>query len=577
MEESKKILAECENTIKKRFWPAGKKKAWLLVINAWLEIDRRESLRLLTNLSFEMKKNFILRLNKKFPLKPVEWGILENDQSVYRITEDMVDQNQELIFSENVLYRTAQNIRAKLQNAAAFSDEKIPNAHYEKFQKLLLKHIGKVSENMIIQLVEEIYKTIVTADSLNNVWLTRFNLATHAISLLILCGIQVEETFRKRLLPVTPPYMQKFAKAFFAGRKPTSIEGISQVYTALMQETQNDYHVEAWFLMTLIMQGYGETALQYAGSSEHSNKLLPRLRRLAIFYQGTSGTLVKPEDVSDSVLCQFLAQPSVEERVNYLIKVTSNGNNGLPADIWGRVDTLAIMLLSSHTDSADFKEMKSLYASIYFKTTEKDKLFGEYLRLSGFGVCRYGDVDTILTEALHEWSKKDAQAVRNVLQNTWAAVKPDTSIFHVEVIYSALLEHCRNVFAVDPDFFIRDYLFWFKTFLVQGGIQWQEGDVIRTLRFPETGPFNQALLGAMNIGAVSVDKRDTILRLAMEKFKLDDKGALFAAQSYGEGKEEVPFQAPVKLEKAELSSWQVGMVGMFFKKLVDHMFIEEPD
>ncbi len=62
--------------------------------------------------------------------------------------------------------------------------------------------------------------------------------------------------------------------------------------------------------------------------------------------------------------------------------------------------------------------------------------------------------------------------------------------------------------------------------------------MIRTIRFPETGPFNQALLGAMNIGVLSPDKKDAILRLAMEKYKLDDKGALFAAQSFGEGKEE---------------------------------------
>ena len=568
-EAAGELLRKCEDAIKKRFLPFGKEKAWLVLINGWLKLDRRQSLRLLQNVSFEVKRNFITGLNKKFRIKPVEWDILSSDSSLTKIIVGLIDDEQELELNEALMRTTTAWVRQVIKGKTNNEDETGITKEFDKYEKLVLKHMGKLPETVLGEVVEELYFFLTTTTVLSQLWLARFNLLARTVKLWINAGA-MDDTVLDRILDKTPVYLKHFINSYYSAAKLKSLEEIEQAYNYMSSRTAGNYLPEACFLLTLIKMGAGEKAIELAKVSKYSDKLLPALRKLLLFYNGTEGKLVTPEDVAGDQLAEFLAQKNTPDRVEYLKKITGNGINDLPERIWSKADIISLAKLLTNKE-ADFTDVNPMYASIYFKTTVEDEQFVHYLRLSGYGVCKYGDVDAVLMVTLAVWAKEDRQAVRELLKNMWKAIKPDEYALRNDLLRNDVLERCRNVFCVDPDFLINDYIAWFRQDLVNKGISWREGDMMRSIKFPDTAPLRQALLAAMSIGSHSSETRDAIIAMLLDKLSLDAPGVEIVAQLYSEGKEILDMKPPVKLSIMMKSAWQTGIVNNSIKGIIQEM------
>ncbi|MDR0371800.1 MAG: hypothetical protein LBH80_08145 [Prevotellaceae bacterium] len=549
-------LKRCEECITKRIWPFGKQKAWLAVINGWLTFDRKEAFRLLYKAPLETRKSILLTVNKAATLQPSEWEILEAKMNIRPVIKRLIDDGQPVSLNAMQAKDAVKDITVSI---SAGTDEDSKIKEFEKYEKLLSSHKDTLPAEALGNMANDMHTYLATSENLETLWNVRFGLLHRNMKLWI-NNAELDVAAFDRVLQQTPDYLKHFLAASYFSSKIKQESDVEQAYSDLSARTSGEYLPEACFLHYLIWQKRAKKALELAQRSKHSKQLIPGLRKELLFYTENEEKLIKPQDVTGDQLSEFLVQTSLADRVEYLKRITDNGNNNLPECIWIKCSLLE--MIGNETQ----EDVNPMYASIYMKSLAKTEQFATYLRLLGYGVCQHKDVDLVLMITLKEWAKTDKAAVKRLMGKMKATIMPSDNEFQYDIISNAVFERCRSVFCAVPEFFVDTYLEWFNRHLVNDGIKLYSAEGTSIIRYKGVAVINQALLGATAISEISSALSNRIIVKALTKFKehLDENCVEFAAQIYNSDLFDIA--APVNLP-AYKNSWQTGVIKKSMNRL----------
>jgi len=579
-EAVKKQLQDVETRLKKRFNPFGKGPVWKALVETWLTIDRSYAFQLMKNLSAKLQKDMIIQLNKTKPLSQEEWNILldaiGSGKGETIILEILGDKDQTVSLDEAMIVSVAKRIRNDLPQLSSPINENDIIKLLGQHAHLIGLHTKKVPDTLLADLVAEVIIVFAKAGWLDRSWLLRFELISAMFSnaeQMEKNGIEVfTPAFIEKVSSSMPSYLTNFIQAslsaWISGK-----EDFSQKYAECLEKTQQDPTSEAWFLTTMVRRGFYEEAMQIAGTSKHADDLLPRLRRgWLCLHTESAGTVIRPEDMQGDVIGEFLAQGDAHKRAEYLKSVTENGKRSVPGAMWAGTGTEDEQegvrgfwaSMTAHHKTYDeivqeYLRLNPLYSS-YQINTNKEEQFEVELRVNGFGQYRYSDVDNALLAALVAWADQDQAAVHTVLQSMWKAIRPDDNILRLDWLRNNLISRCINVFSADTDMLFQDFLGWFKTELVNKGRQWQVGNQMITLRYPDTAPMQFSLASASAVASLSANRKDEIIIRGLNTFTVNAALIESAAQLYNGGKPILDLHVPTTIKNNFLPNWQNGIV-----------------
>jgi hypothetical protein len=542
-------LKQCEECITKRFLPFGKQKAWVAVVNGWLAFDRKEAFRLFSKIPIETRKSIIRTVNKAATLQPYEWEALETKMNISPMITALIDDGQTV--SLNAMH-TKYAVRNIISCIRLKTDEDSAVKEFEKYEKLLSLHKDTLPAEVLGDMANDMHTCLATSENLETLWNVRFRLLRLNMKLWIdIAGLDVAAI--DRVLQQTPDYLKHFLAASCFSSKIKQESDVEQAYSDMSVRTSGEYLPEACFLHYLIQQNRVKKALELAQRSKYSKQLIPGLRKELLFHTENGEKLIKLQDVAGDQLSEFLVQTSFADRVEYLKRITGNGNNALPECIW--TECSLIKMIRNKTQ----EDVNPMYASFFTKDLAKTEQFATYLRLLGYGVCQHKDVDLILMATLEEWAKTDKAAVMRLMEKMKKTIMPSNSEFQYDIVSNTVFERCRNVFCAVPEFFVDTYLEWFNQCLVKEGISLYSVEGTSTIRYKGVAVISQALLGATAIGEISSALSDEIIVKALTKFKahLDEKYVAFAADIYNSDLFDI--DAPVDLIGYE-NSWQTSVI-----------------
>jgi hypothetical protein len=542
-------LKQCEKCITKRFWPFGKQKAWLAVINGWLIFDRKEAFRLLYKVPVETQKSIILTANRAATLQPCEWEALEAKMNTSPMIKSLIDDDQSVSLNAMQAKDAARSITVCI-NAETDEDSKVKE--FEKYEKLLSSHKDTLPAKVLGDMANNMHTYLATVENLETLWNVRFRLLHRNIKLWI-NNAELDVAAFDRVLQQTPDYLKHFLAASYFSSKIKQESEVEQAYSDMSARTSGEYLPEACFLHYLIGQNRAKKALELAQRSKYSKQLIPGLRKELLLHTENGEKLIKPQDVAGNQLSEFLVQTSLADRVEYLKRITGNGNNDLPECIWTKCS------FRNMIENETQEDVNPMYASFFTKSLAKTEQFATYLRLSGYGVCQCKDVDLVLMIALEEWAKTDKTAVMRLMEKMKTTIMPANDKLQYDIISNTVFERCRSVFCAVPEFFVDTYLEWFNRCLVNEGISLYSAEGTSILRYKGVAVINQALLGATATSEISSALSNEIIVKAFTKFKahLDENCVAIAAQIYSSGLFDIA--APIDLTGYE-NIWQTGVI-----------------
>ena len=579
-EAVKKQLQDVETRLKKRFNPFGKGPVWKALVETWLTIDRSYAFQLMKNLSAKLQKDMVIQLNKTKPLSQEEWNILldaiGSGKGETIILEILGDKDQSVSLDEAMIASVAKRIRNDLPQLTAPINENAIVKLLGQHAHLIGLHTKKVPDTLLADLVAEVIIVFAKAGWLDRSWLLRFELISAMFSnaeQMEKNGIEVfTPAFIEKVSSSMPSYLNNFIQvslnAWSAGK-----ENFSEKFAQSMEKTHQDAVSEAWFLTTMVRRGFYEEAMQIAGTSKHADDLLPRLRRgWLCLHTESAGTVIRPEDMQGDVIGEFLAQGDAHKRAEYLKVVTENGKRSVPGAMWAGTGTEDEQegvrgfwaSMTAHHKTYDeivqeYLRLNPLYSS-YQINTNKEEQFEVELRVNGFGQYRYSDIDNALLAALVAWADQDQAAVHTVLQSMWKAIRPDDNILRLDWLRNNIISRCINIFSADTDMLFQDFLEWFKTELVNKGRQWQIGNQMITLRYPDTAPMQFSLASASAVASLSANRKDEIIIRGLNTFTVNAALIESAAQLYNGGKPILDLHVPTTIKNNFLPNWQNGIV-----------------
>jgi hypothetical protein len=575
VEEAKRRLHDCEERLNKHRWPMGKTPVRIALTEAWAEIDRQYALQMINAIPSNVWESLIQRINRAKPLAAEEWKIVADKvgmkQTVQLALKILDDEKGQLLLSREVLMEVGAWIRDSMRSVSMPQAEAELLKAFARYSKLVKLQMGGDQAEMIPRLLEEMYVFLAKTGTLDQMWSARFILITGLLELAVSSKSLTHEML-ERFLKSTPSYLANFVRAHYIALTASASE-IEDAYKTLLIKTGQDRNAEAWFLVTLVQHGLGTEAINLAEKSDRAKELLPRLRRAWLCtHPESSGSVISAADMAGDPIGEFLAQGSVQDRVEYLRKTTDGGTRSVPGAMWAGAGTEEEVeglrgvwkRLTSSKKSPDailmeYLTLNPLYSS-YRIDTNKDNQFSEELRISGYGEYKYKDVDNALLGTLIAWSYKNASEVRSVLHAMWNAIQPDEDILRLDALRNAILTRCCNVLAADPETLIQDFINWFKRELVDKGRYWKIGNMQFTLKFPDTAPLRFCVISAMAVSNLSPTHRDQILLSGLAKFKSDPSTVEAAAQLYNTGKEVLDLAPSLKFDAQILEAWQLGVV-----------------
>lgn len=578
-EEAKRQLLDCETRLKKRFKPFGKGPVWKALVEAWTPIDRAYALGLLKNLSGSLQQDYITKMNKASPLSTEEWSVLVSGIGIGKVERSALnlleDEEHSLALPDKALRQVAQALRNSMAQLGGQGNEAGVTEKVKLYSRLLALHVNTEAAGEIPGLLDELYVFIAKTAPLDVIWMARFSYLIGVVGIGVMLktlGMEVmTPAHMEQLIGKTPPYLVNFVWAQWSA--VTAAGQVEATFDALMERTGQDELAEAWFLATLVEQGLGAEALALAKKSERAEALLPRLRRAWLCsHPETVGSAVTSAEMSGDPIGEFLVRGTADQRATYLRSVTQDGRRSVPGALWAGAGTEDEpeglrgfwKSLSTSKKSADeivneYLKRNPLYSS-YRRDTKTEDRFAEALRVNGYGDYRYQSIDGALLATFVVWGDQEPGQVRSVLQAMWEAIRPDDQILMVNWLRNAIMSRCVNVFAADAEVLTQDYLGWLKRELVDKGRQWQFGNQMITLKYPNTSPLQFCIAAAATVGGTSPARRDRILVAGLQKFDAEPKLVETAAQLYNSDKEPLVMEPPVKLKPNLVSSWHMGVV-----------------
>jgi len=580
--EAGRILRDADARLRKRWWPFGKRPAWMALVQAWCEVDRTEALKLLDKIPRGVQQNTVARLNDVSPLTPDEWDLAHQHAGSYEGILPVLD---EMLGRDNPVLRLSARL-AEAEGARLLSEvhlkapsddaarkvEAQRNKALQRYLKLV-KCVNEVSADVAESLMESLLTATATTNLYDETWPERFSLMRQLINVWFEFPAQRQKAL-SFLTQKTPKHLRDFCLAQWHACLPASPEEAAGAWQSLAKVCRDTAGSEAWFLVTLLRRGLGEVAMSMARSSPRAAELLPRIRRAWLLVNPeTAVSAIAPQDLEGDLISQFLLLGTTRERVEFLRRRTENGQTAMPKEMWKRPDILTIAASLPDKDSAvgrasgDPAERALL--SLYRKDQAPDRQFQDYMRMHGFGEYSHDEVDPHLLATLVAWDEEHGEEVNSLLSRMWNTMKPPTDLLRLDVLRNPIFERCQTLFAARPASLNELFIQWVKRTLVDNTVQEQVGDTIYTFSLKDIVPFLYCLLSAQKVAKLSAKRCDEILTCAIRYYTASEDLMTAAAELFASDKGLKAMQPPAPLKESwNLKAWQLGVVQVSLQEIV---------
>ncbi len=563
------ILNECEKNLRKKWWIGGKSVAWIALINAWLPLERKNSIRLLQKVNGETQKDFLLRWNEEKSLSEDEWNdVLKSLSVTYtieKIIEEILTKSESKVqVSEKIAKKIAFYLRNSMVSPAGTEDEKKETQAFKNYMSLVVdteKHNSEVS----IALMKDLYNFAVKNNQVfESDYLKGFTLVAKVLNNWVVLKSHHESALTY-IEEVTPAYLKDLALSQWFGNLPNTPEEAVEAYTLMKEKVGSLFEAESNFYVLLIAGKLFDTAFELAKKSANHDKLIPHLTRAIIFeFPDEASKYIESPNQDTNPLEYFFMLSNTDERIEYLKKITSNGNQSLP-DVFWRKPTL--------DDGITKKNKDSLY-NYYMKTTAKNEQFGVFLRMHRHQYYTCDNFDNFLLVTLVKWHDQQPEEVDSLLEKMWNKIKPDDSDIKLDLFRNSIFERCRNVLCASPEKLF-DYIKWINNKLVKSSYQWTVGQMSYTLSLKRETLFLYCILSAQKIANYSAKKCDEIILYGMnnfvDQFGFSENLVKVAAEIYASDKGLSALDYKMNLKDEIYKVWEIGIVEANITRMAQEM------
>ncbi len=584
-----RMFQDCEQRLRKRWWPFGKAPAWLALVQAWAELDREAALKLIGKVPRGVQQNLLQRLNEASPLTRAEWDLAHKHGGMFGgiipVLLEMLDtENPTLRLSPTLAKAVGSNLLPDV-NATPLIEEASQQFEAER-EKALDRYLNLVEcmvetfPHVAESLMGSVFMATAQSPRSPEKWPECFTALRRLISVWTSFSA-LRQSAVAFLDKKAPNYMRDFALSQWYGMIPTSHEEATSTWETLEGMCSDKPASEKWFLVTLVRRGMADIAMKFAGSSVRSEELVPVIRRAWLCEDPqTASSAITPQDLAGDLIGQFLLLGSIEERVKFLRQHTDNGSQSLPEEMWSQPN-LSLLLSDDDPESirlltgASEKPPHDALLRLYKEKAPNDNQFREYVRLHGYRQYGYEDLDPYLLATLVAWDDQHPDEVRSVMRSMWTVMEPDDIILTQDGLRNAIFERCQTVFAARPTALDELFVKWVKRKLVDDTMTQHTGDATYTFSLNKIVPFLYCLLSAEKVAVVSPQRCDEILACAISDYTADEDFMTFAAKLYASDKGLSALQPPAPLmDSAHLKPWQLGVVEASSRSLL-RLFVED--
>jgi hypothetical protein len=591
-------LAGIESRLGERKVPFGKKAVYAALADAWLGIDRAQTIRLLGHTSASARAGLVTRMHGASPLTQNEWrslvavtkpAIAANlAADVIRSSETHVDLPSELV--DKVGTALFAGIGAPLATPAPLPDRL---TMHERLVAALADG-GRCDEAWTE--VARIYQwaTTATTQQLADAggWIARFPVLERAINEAVAHHCVSEERFAA-LVEETPVYLQAYVRALY--RAKTTMPGaVESTYRRLEQELSAEalrrpmgYQIKhggnpakladaghraaalRLYLARVAQGGMAQEALDLAARLGDQTSRTVVVRTLLSGTDEAARALLPAEQFPEISVDHFLALGSVEKRADYLARVTGNGAHTIPGRIWRDMDAAQAMpqvrvggMFSKETaprqeSSAEYIQHNPMYLVVSVNVLPEQQFTVWMDSLAEYGSTV---IDAELAPALVAWSERDWEPARNAMVWMWEAIKPSDDVLLDNVLRDGVIKRSIDVLSADPEILGSYVLPWLHQELVVKGRTWQQGNTQITLRLADKQLAAMCLGAAVRLADLAPARRDRLVEIALGYANTSPEIVGPFAQVFMAGRAPQLVEPPVPLGGPSAVAWQQGVV-----------------
>lgn len=561
-----------------------KTAGWIALIKAWSVVDRPRALSLFKELPKDLRGSYLRHLNWHTAIREDEWLALVQALGVKPVVEcildDLLKHPPVTLLLPPVLVDGVGEYFGKELASANLQDSDWQQHSLVKVWKRLLSFVGtqtsRTWQEPVLPFLGHLFAGLQRNAQL--VTSARFTHLSYLLGIVEIAAAlkwlsaetteymvsQPANSFAPNIIQIkTAPYRNIIHAACVA--RMVVEDNSEAIYAALSDATENDPVAQEWFLLTLVSIGRAEDALSLAEKSKsaHSTTLNVRRAWLCIDPESARRT-IKPGDMDGEIAGEFLAQQTLQDRVDFLQKLTHRGQRSLPGMLWAEpVAMPGLIEMFTFKPEKAFAERNPLFVTLDSKAELKNPP-AEYLRLNGYGHYHHESLDKTLLEALVAWGDESPEEVKRLLAHMLEAVLPvnmlSDTLLRSGGIRTFITGRCSTVLGADPDIF-SDFLMWLKTTLIDRVISWTEGSTRYTVSMPPTVLLDMSINAAVALHELSQARRDRVLLQALESYQASETAIQAAAQLWNAGRIIPSLTPPVKLKNSDqLCNWQIGAI-----------------
>lgn len=595
---SARSLASIEARLAERKMPFGKKRVYAALADAWLEIDRAQTIRLLDHTSAGTRSTLVARMHAAVALTQNEWralaAVIKPANAAYlaaevvRSSEAHVDLPSELV--DKVGVALLAGITSALATPAPLPERL---ATHERLVASLAAG-GRCDEAWTE--VTRVYNwaTAAVAQQLADTggWIGRFAVLERAINEAVSHHCISEERYAA-LVEETPVYLQAYVRALY--RAKTAAPGaVEDGYRRLEQELSSEalrrpmgYQLKhggnpakladaghraaalRLYLVRVAQGGMAQEALDLATRLGDQASRTALVRAILSGQDESARALLPPEQFPEGSVDHFLALESVEKRATYLARVTDNGTHTIPGCLWRDMDAARAMpqvrvggVFSKDTvprveTGDEYCQHNPMYQVVSLNVLPEQQFA---LWMDGLAEFGASVIDAALVPALVAWSERDREPARNAMAWMWEAIKPSDEILVDNVLRESVIKRSIEVLAAEPDVLSGYILPWLHEELVIKGRTWQQGNTQITLRLTDVQLAAMSLGSAIALADLAPERRDSVVEIALGYAKDQPHIVKSFAQVFMVGRPPQLVDSPVPLAGQSAVAWQEGVV-----------------
>jgi hypothetical protein len=561
-------LNRLEKKIKKSWWRSNRLSAWFELINAWLPVDRKKSIKLLLNINPQSRIDYLKNLNKSNPLIPDEWDTIfelhHKSVNLISLIEYFLNDEETLEYIPTDLAMDfANKIISRLTAYKEELDEKKSDKNISKYFQLV-KIFSKSNPELAEKLIVKLYKSFTNdKQSLK----LNFTYTFRKVQSIVIEWIKISADHEKSAEIIknqSPEYIKDFALAQWYGILSFDQEKAASNYENLVSKVNQKEESERWFFILLVVNEFYDKAIELVQKSHFKNNLIPEMNRALIYHfpEKARQLLSLPNKEADPV-GYFILLPSNQGRIEFL----KNNQNGIfSKSLWKK---------PCYVDIATTGNNQCLY-TYYSKNVEPIKMFNEYLVTAGYKRFDHYKFDAYLQTTLKSWVETDPIAASDFINGMWNSMIPQETELRFDLFRGSIFERCRNVFGAHPETLF-NFLNWIKRKMVDQTYSYTEGNMVYSLNLKLQTLYYFALIAAETVGKISAKCCDDILvkaTIAYAKNVEDDKEFIkMAAQLYASEKGIKSFSDELKFPDRVTEIWQLGIIESSKQQLLQELVL----